>query len=146
TTTLASADLGGCNEQAPQQFLVDAHFDSHFALGAERRREWANVLSAAVRYRTEQYGYVAGFGSKEWNSRSVAEQLRTVSFFGVPVRIHERIADALGCAEARIRLRCADQPYQPTILSGARIRNTYLNGEVSNHVYGIAIDVDPVRN
>jgi hypothetical protein len=27
-----------------------------------------------------------------------------------------------------------------------RKRNTYLNGEVSNHVYGIALDVDPTRN
>jgi hypothetical protein len=48
--------------------------------------------------------------------------------------------------ETAIRARCADHPYQPYVLSGLRKRNTYLNGEVSNHVYGIALDVDPTRN
>jgi hypothetical protein len=135
-----------CKLQTAQAFLIAAHFDSHHALGLERQREWASVLSAAVRYRTEHYGYVEGFGKKSWNQRTPFEQVRSVTFFGVPVRIHERIAGVLECVETEIRARCADHPYQPAVLSGARKRNTYLNGEVSNHVYGIALDIDPMRN
>ena len=41
--------------------------------------------------------------------------------------------------ETAIRARCGDHPYQPYVLSGLRKRNTYLNGEASNHVYGIAL-------
>lgn len=135
-----------CNEQEAQGFLKAAHFDSNYALGEEHRRQWAGVLNAAVRYRTEQYGYVEGYGSRAWNNRTPLEQGQTVRFFGVPVTIHARIAPALACVEAAIRARCATAPYQPGVLSGLRRRNTYLNGEISNHVYGIAIDIDPMRN
>jgi len=31
-------------------------------------------------------------------------------------------------------------------LSGVRANNTYFDGDVSNHVYGIAIDIDPLQN
>jgi hypothetical protein len=134
-----------CNEQTPQPFLVSAHFDSFNATGGSAR-EWKRVLDKAVRYRTEQYGYVEGFGDETWNASTPADQARAVSFFGVPVSIHRRIAPALACVETAIRARCADHPYQPYVLSGLRKRNTYLNGEVSNHVYGIALDVDPSRN
>lgn len=134
-----------CNEQAPQPFLVEAHFDSHYAAGGTRR-EWRQVLSRAVRYRTVQYGHVPGFGDKAWNPRPPSEQAQVVSFFGVPVPLHRRVAPALACVETAIRARCADFPYQPRVLSGLRKRNTYLNEEISNHVYGIALDVDPVRN
>ncbi len=134
-----------CNEQKPQQFLVNAHFDSFNAKGGSAR-EWQQVLSRAVRYRTEQYGYVKGFGDETWNARTPADQASAVTFFGVSVSIHRRIAPALECVETAIRAQCADKPYQPYVLSGLRKRNTYLNGEASNHVYGIALDVDPKRN
>jgi len=134
-----------CNEQTPHPFLIQAHFDSHYGSGGTAR-EWTRVLERAVRYRTEQYGYVEGFGDSEWNARTPSDQARAVTFFGVPVLIHRRIAPALSCVETAIRARCADQPYQPSVLSGLRKRNTYVNGEISNHVYGIALDVDPVRN
>jgi D-alanyl-D-alanine carboxypeptidase len=134
-----------CNEQTPQPFLVSAHFDAFNAAGGTAR-EWEQVLDKAVRYRTERYGYVKGFGDAAWNASTPAEQARVVTFFGVPVSVHRRIAPALSCVETAIRARCADHPYQPYVLSGLRKRNTYLNGEVSNHVYGIALDVDPTRN
>lgn len=134
-----------CNEQAPQPFLVNAHFDSFNATGGTAR-EWKQLLDRAVRYRTEQYGYVEGFGDEAWNASTPSEQARVVTFFGVPVSIHRRIAPALSCVETAIRAHCADHPYQPYVLSGLRKRNTYLNGEASNHVYGIALDVDPTRN
>jgi D-alanyl-D-alanine carboxypeptidase len=134
-----------CNEQAPQPFLMDAHFDSHHAAGGTAP-EWKRVLERAVRYRTEQYGYVKGFGDKAWNTTTPPEQATLVTFFGVHVTIHRRIAPALACVEAAIREQCAAYPYQPYVLSGLRKRNTYVSGEVSNHVYGIALDVDPSRN
>ncbi len=134
-----------CNEQAPQAFLVQAHFDTFNATGGSAR-EWRRVLARAVRYRTEEYGYVEGFGDEAWNASSPAEQARVVSFFGVAVSVHRRIAPALSCVETAIRARCSAHPYQPYVLSGLRKRNTYVNGEISNHVYGIAIDVDPTRN
>ncbi len=134
-----------CNEQEPQPFLIKAHFDSHVA-NHGGRREWVQILDRAVRYRTEQYGYVEGYGDKAWNDRTPADEARAVTFFGVPVMIHRRIAGALACVESAIRARCAEHPYQPTVLSGHRKRNTYVNGEISNHVYGIALDVDPTRN
>jgi hypothetical protein len=134
-----------CNEQTPQPFLIKAHFDSFNATGGTAR-EWQQVLDRAVRYRTEQYGYVEGFGNEAWNASTPTDQARVVTFFGVSVSVHRRIAPALSCVETAIRARCADHPYQPYVLSGLRRRNTYLNGEVSNHVYGIALDVDPSRN
>lgn len=134
-----------CNEQTPQPFLVNAHFDSFNAKGGTAR-EWQQVLDKAVRYRTEQYGYVKGFGDETWNASTPSDQASAVTFFGVSVSIHRRVAPALECVETAIRARCTDQPYQPYVLSGLRKRNTYLNGEASNHVYGIALDVDPTRN
>lgn len=134
-----------CNEQTPQSFLAKAHFDSFNATGGSAR-EWKEILDKAVRYRTEQYGYVKGFGDEAWNASTPTDQARVVTFFGIAVSIHRRIAPALACVETAIRAQCADYPYQPYVLSGLRKRNTYLNGEVSNHVYGIALDVDPTRN
>jgi hypothetical protein len=109
-------------------------------------REWQPVLDKAVRYRTEQYGYVKGFGKDAWSETTPLDQASVVTFFGVSVPIHRRIAPALSCVETAIRARCGEHPYQPYVLSGLRKRNTYLNGEPSNHIYGIAIDVDPKRN
>jgi hypothetical protein len=134
-----------CNEQTPHPFLVKAHFDSFNATGGTSR-EWKRLLKEAVRYRTERYGYVEGFGDEAWNASAPADQARVVTFFGVAVSIHRRIAPALSCVETAIRARCSDHPYQPYVLSGLRKRNTYVNGEISNHVYGIALDVDPTRN
>lgn len=134
-----------CNEQTAQPFLIKAHFDSFNATGGSAR-EWKEVLDKAVRYRTEQYGYVKGFGDKAWNESTPTDQASAVTFFGVSVSIHRRIVPALACVETAIRAECAAQPYQPYVLSGLRKRNTYLNGEASNHVYGIALDVDPKRN
>jgi hypothetical protein len=143
TTTVGPPSL--CNEQSPQPFLVDAHFDSFHAAGGGARA-WIEVLDRAVRYPTEQYGYVKGFGKKAWNASTPIDQTSVVTFFGLPVSVHRRIAPALSCVETAIRASCADHPYQPYVLSGLRKRNTYVSGEVSNHLYGIALDVDPSRN
>lgn len=144
-TTSPASPPSLCNEQKPQPFLVQAHFDSFNASGGSPL-EWQQVLKRAVRYRTEQYGYVKGYGKKDWSDSTPLDQAIAVTFFGVTVSIHRRIAPALSCVETAIRERCSAEPYQPYVLSGLRRRNTYLNGEISNHVYGIALDVDPTRN
>src|SRR5204863_9595192 len=110
-----------------QSFLVGAHFDSFNAAGGTAR-EWKQVLDRAVRYRTEQYGYLKGFGEPAWNASTPAEQARVVTFFGVPGAVHRRITPAISCVDTAIRAQCADYPYQPYVLSGWRKRNTYLNG------------------
>ncbi len=64
----------------------------------------------------------------------------------LPVRMHRKVVPALRCVEEEIKRACADHPYTPQALAGIRFRNTYRGGEVTNHIYGIAIDVDPARN
>jgi hypothetical protein len=48
--------------------------------------------------------------------------------------------------EEDIKLTCADHPYTAHALAGIRFKNTYRGGEVTNHIFGIAIDVDPAIN
>ncbi len=72
--------------------------------------------------------------------------VRWTEFFGVRVRFHERVTSALACVEAALKRDCVSTPYKPMILSGWRDHNTYVSGEVSNHVYGIALDIDPGKN
>jgi hypothetical protein len=64
----------------------------------------------------------------------------------LPIRMHRRVIPALKCVEEAIKQACADHPYTPHALAGIRFRNTYRGGEVTNHIYGIAIDVDPAVN
>ena len=65
---------------------------------------------------------------------------------GLPVRMHRKVVPALRCVEEEIKTACVDHPYTPHALAGIRFRNTYRGGEVTNHIYGIAIDVDPAIN
>jgi hypothetical protein len=65
---------------------------------------------------------------------------------GLAVRMHRKVIPALACVEEEITRACADHPYRPSVLAGIRFRNTYRGGEVTNHAYGIAIDVDPAQN
>lgn len=134
-----------CNEQRPQPFLIRANWlvrrgMDHDEVRARRRR-----AQDAIRYRTENYGYFEGFGSPSWNDHTPLQNARGLRLFGLPVRLNERIIPAARCAEQEIARTCQDD-YAPHRLSGIRDRNTYHNGEVSNHVYGITIDLDPREN
>lgn len=141
-TTTASE----CNEQAPQQFLVTAHHNGRPLGTAAQRAEWKSAVARSIRYRTEQFGYYPGFGSQAWNTTPLASQLHNTKFLGLTVRLHEKVIPALHCVERALRTECAEHPYLPHALSGARSKNTYFDGDVSNHVYGIAIDLDPLEN
>ncbi len=136
----------GCLPQPPQDFLVRSHYNTSGPLTPEKRTAWKTALEAAHRYRTQQYGYFPGFGSRSDNPKTAVSQTKLTTFFGISVVLNERIIPALACVEAALRRDCAKDDYRPLILSGLRRKNTYLSGEVSNHVYGIALDIDPARN
>jgi hypothetical protein len=130
-----------CAEQAPQTFLMRRSY-----MGAADPVERVRLHGEAIEYRTRRYGFVEGFGDPSWNARAPRDYARDGSFFGIGVRMNERVLSALRCVEEAIARACAETPYQPEVLDGLRGRNTFYNGEVSNHIYGIAIDIDPGRN
>ena len=125
----------GCLLQAPQDFLIRQNY-----------LNTPNGLAAAVAYRTEQYGYVKDFGDSSLNPKTPEANSTATTFFGLPVTLNKRVIASLKCVEAEIRAGCGTA-YQPQSLSGLRTVNTYHGGgEISNHMYGIAIDVDPNLN
>jgi hypothetical protein len=124
-----------CRRQQPLPFLVRGNYLHH-------RGEHAR----AIRWRTEHYGYFEGFGEREWNAHRPRFYARRTRFMGLPVTINQRVIPALRCVEAEIQRTCRAHPYRPRTLAGIRFRNTYHSGEITNHAYGIAIDIDPDRN
>ena len=135
-----------CTPQPAQEFLVEAHLRAKNLSSARAQRQWWATLQRSIRYRTEQYGYYKGFGSMAWNSRSLQSQMHVAKFFGLPVVLHERVIPALRCVELALERDCGDTPYRPRSLAGVRQTNTYFGGDVTNHVYGIALDIDPSVN
>jgi D-alanyl-D-alanine carboxypeptidase len=136
TPAAESAPRSACNEQPPQDFLVRGNF----LKGGEE------ALRRAIQYRTETYGYFKGFGHAAPDAPSPSTFVVSTTFMDLPVRMHRKVVPALRCVEVEIKQSCTDHPYTPQALAGIRFRNTYRGGEVTNHIYGIAIDVDPARN
>ena len=135
-----------CVAQSAQAFLVEAHLQNHALQTARAQSEWWTRLQRSIRYRTEQYGYYSGFGSRAWNPRPLGSQMRAAKFAGLAIVLHERVLPALRCVEQAILRDCAGTPYRPRAIAGTRQTNTYVGGDVSNHVYGIALDIDPNDN
>lgn len=135
-----------CNEQEPFEFMVRENYVRRSGISEEEAALRRERHEQHVRYRTENYGYVEGFGEREWNDSTPADNASYIEFMGERVRLNERIHPALRCVEQAIIEHCADVPYQPSRLSGLRTRNTFRGYEVSNHMYGIAIDIDPSHN
>lgn len=103
--------------------------------------------SAAVRYLAERYGHVENEATTRWNAKGAAGQAKTVRFMGLPVSVHAKMAPALACVEKRIKKTCTGGSfYAPRAVGGFRTANTYRGIEISNHLFGIAIDIDPDRN
>jgi hypothetical protein len=142
----APEPVPACNEQPPQDFLVRGNFVTKARYGDEENRRRRDIHNRAIRYRTENYGYFEGFGNSEWNAHTPSENAVGTRIFGLRVRLNSRILPAVRCAEQAVIQSCTATPYTPVRLSGLRTRNTYHNGEVSNHVYGIALDIDPHLN
>jgi len=135
-----------CNYQPPQDILIRENFVVRWRMTPEVQAAHRQAATRAIRYRTEHYGYFEGFGRSQWNAHTPSQNATRTRFMDLPIRVNEQIVPALACVEEQLRAECASTGYQPHRLSGLRTRNTYHNGEVSNHVYGIAVDVDPREN
>jgi len=131
----------GCRLQHPQLFLERRHFVRHGQLLDGR-------FKRALAYRVKHYGSVPGIGLDKLNPMSAISQAENTTFMGLPIRVHKKIVPALRCVERRIKKVCRSRHnrYTPHAVGGFRTRNTYHHGEVSNHLFGIAVDIDPSRN
>lgn len=130
----------GCRVQAPQKFLERRSFLKRGVLDTGKQ-------SAAVRYLAERYGHVETESTMRHNTKAARSSAKTVRFMGLPVSVNARIAPALACVEKKIEQSCKGSAhYAPKALGGFRFANTYRGVEVSNHLFGIAIDIDPDKN
>ena len=91
---------------------------------------------------------VEGLDLTPMNAERAPSQALGVKFMGLWVNVHKKIAPALRCVEKRIRKVCTKRKdeYRPKALGGFREANSYRGGEISNHLFGIAIDIDSDRN
>jgi hypothetical protein len=131
----------GCRAQKPQRFLMRGHY-------VRKNMIDPKAHAAAVRYRVEHYGHIPGIVGTQSNPRPVSSQVVHTTFFGLPIVMHEKVAPILGCVERRIQQECTgpNAHYEPRAIGGLRMENTIRQGELSNHLFGIAIDIDPNRN
>lgn len=137
--SLAASQHGRCRPQRPQKFLMRSSYIKNGMLDATAHLK-------AVSYRVSKYGSVEG--APDRHQPTAASMAVQTSFFGRPVRLHRRIVPALQCVEQRIEQRCTapKDAYYPKNIGGLRETNTIRGGELSNHLFGIAIDIDPNRN
>lgn len=134
-----------CREQKAQDFLVRGNWFPK-TNDAEAVKKGQKLLQDAIRYRTEQYGFFEGFGQKGWNKHPPKHYAKTTTFLGLSVQVHEKVVPALACVEAALKAEGLDAAYHPRSMGGMRFKNTYRGVEVSNHVYGIAVDLEPDKN
>lgn len=129
-----------CAQQRPQKFLIRSSFVvKNNVLGA--------LHAKALRYRIEQYGRVEDLGSADWNPHEASHYIKPTTFFGLPIKMNEKVIPALACVEADLKKSCTGKnAYRPQAIGGHRDHNSYRGGEVTNHLFGIAIDIDPERN
>lgn len=142
----APENTTACNYQDPQEFLIRANFLARWNQPEDEQRRRRAMQAEVVAYRTRHYGRFEGFGRARDNAHPPTHYAERTRFMGLGVRLNAKVIPALACVEEQLRSECADSDYTPARLSGIRTRNTYHNGQVSNHVYGIAIDVDPHLN
>ncbi|MBI2393856.1 MAG: M15 family metallopeptidase [Deltaproteobacteria bacterium] len=135
---VAPATAAACNPQQAFEFLERKSYIPVKTKKAEHDK--------ALKFRTQNYGWVKGFGEQSWNPTPAKANAVAITVFGLPITVNKKIIPALRCVEAEIQSSCAAFPYKPGVLSGLRDKNTYRAGEVTNHLYGIAIDIDPLLN
>ena len=130
----------GCRVQSPQKSLERRNYMTSGVIDIKKQ-------SQAVRYLAEHYGHVNDDLTRRFNGKSALSNSTTMRFMGLSVTVHSKIAPALTCVEKRIQSTCGGKSaYTPKAVGGFRGSNTYRGVEVSNHLFGIAIDVDPDRN
>ncbi len=140
------ARVSRCNEQRPHDFLIRSSYTYAADLTKDAREARKKLHRRAIEYRTREYGHVDGFGEPAWNRLEPKDYAKTGTFMGKRVRMNVRVLSALSCVEDDIAAECSATPYAPRMLDGLRTKNTFHDNEVSNHLYGIAIDIDPEKN
>jgi hypothetical protein len=137
----AEAEPRGCYYQKPQAFLIRKNFMIGKTIDGKKS-------NAAIRYRVEHYGRVEGAPFEELGQKTAYSQAQSMHFMGLPIQVHKKVAPALACVERRIKKSCTepDERYRPRAIGGFRTENSYRGVEISNHLFGIAIDIDPDRN
>ena len=137
----AEAEYRGCRFQKPQAFLIRKNFMFGKVLDGRKANQ-------AIRYRVEEYGKIEGVPYEQLNEKTAYSHAKSVHFMGLPLLVHEKIAPALACVERRLKKQCSkdDDRYRARAVGGFRTENSYRGAEVSNHLFGIAIDIDPNRN
>lgn len=129
-----------CRPEKPQEFLK-----RHSFVGGKQVKPAAN--ERAIRWRIETYGGLPGVEGVPSGGRPAFEQAKSMRFMGLPIQMHAKAVEPLVCVEREIRKKChGSKAYVPRAIGGFRSANTYRHGEVSNHLFGIAIDIDPARN
>jgi hypothetical protein len=128
-----------CRPQRPQDFLVRKNYLRAGALEA-------GAHARSLRYRVERNGSVAAPGVPSLGRPPASSFAQSTTLMGKPVSLHRAVVPALACVERRIKQACRATPYEPSALGGYRERNTFHTGEVTNHLFGIALDIDPHRN
>ena len=130
----------GARVQAPQKFLERRSFLHGGQLDTRKH-------GIALRWLVEHYGHADDDVTMRWNATPASSHAKTVHFMGMPISIHARIAPALAAVEKRINKTCTGgSRYTPKAIGGFRSGNTYRGVEVSNHLFGLAMDIDPDRN
>ena len=130
-----------CPTQNPLSFLIRSNFVKHGALNAAAHER-------ALKYRAEHYGNIPGLNLERFNKEKAYASAVSVRFMGLPLQVHKKVAPALRCVERYLKRTCKapHERYVPRAVGGFRQSNTYRGGEISNHLFGIAIDIDPDRN
>jgi hypothetical protein len=130
----------GARVQKPQHFLERRAFMKSGVLDMKKH-------AVAMRYLVERYGNVDDEATTKWNPVPSHSHAKTVHFMGLPISVHAKIVPALAAVEKRITKTCTgSQRYTPRAIGGFRTQNTYRGVEISNHLLGIAIDIDPDKN
>jgi len=143
--TLADGKEHKCSEQRPQDFLIRKNWFPA-TTNADEIKAAKALFQQSIDFRTKNYGHFPGFGSAKDNKKAPAQNAKLTTFMGVGIQINERVIPALKCVEAALIAGHLDAEYKPGALSGLRLKNSYRGAEISNHVYGIAIDIDPNQN
>jgi hypothetical protein len=127
-----------CREQSPQEFLVRRSYTKSGGLDPVTH-------GLALSYRARTYGHVATPETEPWNESSAEANIVEARFLNFKVPMHRMVVPALACVEQHIRKECGLR-YHPRDVLGWRAINTFRGGEISNHLFGIAIDIDPKDN
>jgi len=98
----------------------------------------------SINYRVRHYGHLPESPQIALNPKSVKEALVTLNFLGHEVQVHQKVLKPLSCVEQELSL-CL-QNFSAERISSWRDKNSYRGGEISNHRFGLAIDIDPHKN